>query len=166
VSLTTSTINVTAQWRQTRSVPPYGVSTQGPDSLVYSAAPLVATYDEVFLASYSLAAAATQTVDFRSFTSALGASVTATKVLGVLLKATATVTGAKLKIEPAASDGLVWFFGGTGPYVELEVGTDGAAFLVAEGVAQTVDATHKDWTLTNTGTQTATVVAYALVGTT
>jgi hypothetical protein len=166
MSLTVSAINVATQWTQTRSNSPFGTSTQGPDSLVYSATPSTTTYSEVYLGSYSVAASGTQNLDFRSFTSTLGASVTATKIIAIMLKATATVTGAKMKIEPGASNALTWFFGGTSPYIELEVGTDGACFFAGEGVAETVDGTHKNILITNSGTQTMTLSVYGLVGTT
>lgn len=166
MSLTTSAFNITAAWTQSQSNSPFAASSQGNDSVVYSASPSTTTYSEVFLGSYSVLAAGTQTLNLRSFTNLLNQSVTATKVLAIFLRATATVTGAKMKIEPGGSDPLAWFFGGTGPYVELEVGTAGAAFAVAEGVAETVDGTHKNILVTNSGTQTMTLTAYALVGTT
>lgn len=166
MSLTASAISLSGSWTQTKTNGAFGISTQGPDSLSYQAAPSIVTYSELFLNSYTIAAAGTQVLDFRSFTNTLGTSVTATKIIAILLKATATVTGAKMKIEPDATDGLTWFFGGTGPYIELEVGTDGACLAISEGVAQTVDATHKELLVTNSGTQSLTLYVYGLVGNT
>lgn len=166
MSLTESAINWTTTWTQTKSNSPFQSTTQGPDSLSLQLAPSTTTYSEVFVNSYSIAAAGTQAIDFRSFTSAVGSSVTATKIIAMMLKATATVTGAKMKVEPHATNGLTWFFGGTSPYIELEIGTSSCCLCISEGVAETVDATHRQLLVTNSGTQTLTLYVYGLVGTT
>lgn len=135
------------------------------DSLAGSYTADVATYNQALVAQYSIAASGTQTIDLNSFTNLATESVTATKFKGILLKATATVTGGQLQIEPGASDPFPLGFSGTTPALTLDVGTGGADFLIRNGTTMTVSGTVKNIKLSNPGSQTITVSVFALLGT-
>lgn len=122
------------------------------------------TYQHVFAATYSIAAAGTQAVDFYGpWTALSGESVTATKIRAFYLKVTGN-TGV-LKIEPHATDGLEWPMQGTAPYLEITPSSGGAQVLHCDGTHATVSAAARQWLLTNTGSATITVKLVAFVGT-
>ncbi len=139
-------------------------SGQGPDSLVFNLSPSATTFTEVLIDKFTLAAAGSQTVNFRSFTNLLGTAVTNTKLKGLLIKATATVTGGQLKIIPGASNDLQWPFGAAADFVTLDVGTDGCLLVICNGTTVTVGATDATWDLSNPGSQSIVVYIVALVG--
>lgn len=151
-------------WEQQKTNGSFANSKQGPDTLTASYQPLTTTYTDIYLAEGTLAASASVTLDLYSFTDKLGTAVTATKLLGILIKATATVTGGQLKIEQGASNPLTWFFSGTTPAITLDVGTLGACFMVKEGTSETLSSTVRNLKLSNPGTQTITYYVAAMVG--
>ncbi len=164
VNANSLTVAASVGWTQSASNSPFAETKQGPDSLAFSATPSATTYGEVLLHRTTIAAAANETVDFRSFTNKLNQSVTATKVVGWLIKATGA-TG-QLKIEPGASDPLSWFLSGTTPALTLSCGTDGCCIMVMDGAAATIDATTRNVKFSNPGAATITLTIAALVGTT
>lgn len=135
------------------------------DSLAGSYTSDGTTFNQILVAQYSLAASGTQTVDLYSFTNIVNESVTATKFKGILLKATATVTGGQLAIEPGASNPFPLGLSGTSPVLTLDVGTDGCEFLIRNGTTMTVSSTVRNVKLSNPGTQTITVSVFSLLGT-
>lgn len=156
-------IRASLSWEQSSTNTGFNSTTQKGDVSV-SLAPSTSTYNEVFAASYTLAAAGTQTVDLYSITNLLNQSKTITKLIGLIIKATATVTGGVLKLENGASNPLLWPLA-SGDALSVTVGTAGAVLLFAQGTTHTVSNTAKTLLLTNTGTQTITVLVAALVGT-
>jgi hypothetical protein len=122
----------------------------------------VGTYGNVFVARYTILAAGTQAVDFYSFTNLVGETVTATKIYGVLVK----VTGADsaIKVEPHGTNPLTWFFAGTSPSITIPGSATGGVFLFSEGGTEALSTTVRQWLLTNTGSESATVDVAALVG--
>ena len=160
--------SATLSWKQSQinDSGTFGATTQGPDSFTARYTPNTTTYNEILLDTFVLNAAANTTIDFRSFANLLNNTVTATGVLGMLIKATATVTGGQLQIEPGASNPLNWFLGGTSPTITLDVGTAGAGLQIWEGTTQTVNATVRNVLFSNPGTQAVTVTLGALVTTT
>jgi hypothetical protein len=156
-----------ATWSQSQSNGALQGTTQGPDSLSYRATPDAATYTQVQATQLTLAASASQTLDLSSFTTLLNATATCTKVLGVLVKATNTVTGGQLKIEPGASSAIDFWLGGTTPSLTLACGDPagpGCAVLIADGAARAVSGSVKNVKLSNPGTQTVTVSVVILCG--
>lgn len=154
-------------WKQsqTNEAGTFGPTTQGQDSFTARYSPNTTTYSEILLDTFTLNAAANTTINFNSFTNLLNNTVTATGVLGMLVKATGTVTGGQLKIEPGGSDPLSWILSGTTPAITLDVGTAGACLMVWEGTTQTVNSTVKNVLFSNPGSQAITVVLGALVTT-
>lgn len=136
---------------------------KAPDSLALSATWASATYNQVYYARHSILAGANTTIDFRSYTDPFGATVTATKLVAIEFQVTGT--NAVLTVEPGASNPLTWFISGTAPVLTLTPsGTTAAAALFWRPTGFTVDATHRNLLLTNTGSGTATVLVAALLG--
>lgn len=168
MSVVTNSVSIKASmnWRLSKTVTGFDAPSQGPGGLTGTYAPATATFNNIYhLASTTIAASATQALDFFTVVDMLGTSLSATKICGILITATATTTGGILKIEPHTTNPLTWPFAGTTPSIALTVGTTGAGFLIWQGTTQTVSNTVKQWLLTNTGTQTITVTVSAVVGT-
>lgn len=171
MSTTANTLSISGRmnWKQeqTNNAGAFAKTTQGDDSLSFAAAASVldaAVYTEVLLDEFTLAAAASQTINFNAFTTKLNVAVTATKLKGVVIKATATVTGGKLRIAPGAANGLDWPLAGTTPTITLDVGTDVAGLVLLNGISVTLSAADAAWDLSNPGSAQITVRYGALVG--
>jgi len=167
MTLSRSRINCTVTWTDTVANTPFADSVQGEDSIQFLVEPPTSLYNYAYLGSYTIAASGTQVLDFRSFSSLNRVAVTGTGILGLMLSASneddPQVTGAKLRVEADATNGLAWFLGGTTPYLEVEVGLTGALLTVMAGVVKTVDATHRRLLLTNSGTVAMTVQVWGLI---
>jgi hypothetical protein len=138
-------------------------ATEQAETLLADLAPAAGTYNHVFAAPYTIAAAGTQTVDFYGpWTTLSGESVTATKIIAVWLKATGNST---LKIEPHSVDPLTWPFKGTAPYVEVKPSTGTGFWAHGDGTHATLSTTVRQWLLTNTGANQLTVTLAAFCGT-
>lgn len=147
-------------WEMFKTVSGFENLTQGPNNKSFKQNPDTATWNQLYAAVHSLASGGgTTTINFRSFTNAVGESVTTTN--GILeLYISVSGAGSSVDVEPGASDGLTWFMGGPITLV------DGSAFKFAQTTSQTVDATHKNITLTNNGgSGTASVTVVAIVKT-
>src|SRR5262249_25962383 len=101
-----------------------------------------------------------------------GESVTATKIQGVLVIATCSggTAGGKLKIEPDATNPLLWPFQVAGPttgpkYVLTPAAAQPAFWLHADGTTATVSAAARRRVLTNAGTAALDVQVIPWVGT-
>ena len=132
-------------------------------SLSYNVSPAVGTYNQLFAARYTIAAAGTQAVDFYSFTNLAGESVTATKMYAVMIKVTGA--GSTIVLEPHGTNGLTWFFGGTNPTITMPGSATGSLFVFSEGGTEVLSATVRKFLLTNSGGSSATVDVVAIVGT-
>ncbi len=139
-------------------------ATSGPNSHDYSVAPDAATYTEILVTSFTVAASGSHSLDLLAFTSLLNQTIAATGVRWLLIKATGN-TG-KMTLAPGASNGINFWLAGTTPTLTLDCGPDGCAVLLADGVPRTLDATHKTIDVSNPGSVTITVTVSALVKTT
>lgn len=140
---------------------------QGPDAVSYDAAPSAATYTEVLVAQFTLAASASQTLNLNSFATLLGATATCTKALGFLVKATNAALGGQLKIEPGATSAFDCWLSGTSPAVNLSCGDPagpGCAWLLADGMTRAVSSSAKNVKFSNPGTQAVAVSVAFLCG--
>lgn len=168
MSVVTNSITVRAAigWRLSKANTGLDATTQGPNGQTGTFAPATATYNRIYaLASTTIAAAATQDLDFNSFTDLVGTAQTATKIIGFLITATATVTGGILEVKPHPTTNPLNWPMGSGDAITLTVGTTGAGLMAWQGTTQTLSTTARAWRLTNTGTQTITVTVSAVVGT-
>ena len=160
--LTQSQINVTATWKQIKTNSAFSDTVQGSDNTGLSTNPSISTYNHVFLTDGTLAGSATTTLDLYSFTNKVGEAVTATKLLGLLVKVTGS--GSVLKVEPGATNPITKWFGGTTPSLSITPSSGTAVMALVDGTHTTLSTTARNLKLTNTGGSTATYEVYALVG--
>lgn len=159
MALTLSNINAEIGWTQTKANTGYSTVRQGPDKLVGTLAPAVATYNELLAVQGTLAASASATIDLYSITNLLGEAKTLTKAVGIMVKATTT----NMKIEPGASNPVTWFFGGTSPSISIKAG---GFFLLGDGGTAVLSATDRNLKITNlSGSVTGTYNLVFLGGT-
>lgn len=165
MALSQIAISGNISWQLLRAVTGFVDVTQGPDALAFASNNLdVATWNELFAAQYTMLAAGTQVVDLRTFTDLPGNAVTATKAMAIMILVTGATTGV-LNVKPDATDGLVWPFENVGFGVNIP---GGGMILFSEGATstgKTINATNKEFLLTNTGAVTLTVTVAALVST-
>jgi hypothetical protein len=137
----------------------------GPDNIASNLQGInTTTWNQLFAQTYSITASGTQAFDLTSFTNLISESVTLMHALVLVIQVTGT--NAVVTLGPSASNGLVWFFGGTSPTIAVPNGGFFAYSLGAASTGQVIDSTHKSMTLTNTGSGTATVVISILGSTT
>jgi len=151
-------------WIYRRTIPGYAPSRQR-GTFTSSLNADTTEYNHKIFDQYTLIAGGTQIVDLRQFVSEVsGESVTASKVLTLELKATGDA-GGKIKIQPYSSNGLVWPFGDASDSITLRVGELGQCTLaIQDGDAAVVGDAERNILLTNTGTETVTVLFAATVG--
>lgn len=140
--LTLSNVNAEIGWTQTKANTGFTTVKQGPDKLVGTLSPAVATYNELLAVQGTLAASASATIDLYSITNLLGEAKTLTKGVAIMVKATTT----SMKIEPGASNPITWFFGGTTPSITIKAG---GFFLLGDGGTATLSATDRNLKITN-----------------
>lgn len=138
--------------------------TQAPE-LDVSYTPDTAVYQHALIAQYTLAAAATQVIDLYSLVSDVDGAVTITKFRGVLIEATASITGGQVRIERDATNGWAGLFDDATDKFTMSVGTEGCAFMWLNGATVVVSNTSKRVLLTNPGSQSVTVRVYFILGT-
>ncbi len=154
----------TLTWQLSLPVTGFAARTQGTDNVSVDLSGIsLVTWGELFAAQYTIAAAGTQVVDLRSFTDPTGKAITGTKSLLLYV----TVTGAAadlLNIKPnTASNALVWFFGTTADSVNVPGGGALLYTAGAGGTGATVDATHRNLLLANSGAAALTVKVIVVV---
>ena len=166
MSLKTGSIAVKGSLEWTYTKTPTGfnpVSQQG--SVAFNLAPDAATYDHAYISQFTLAASASSTIDLYSFTSIVGESVTATKLLGYSVYVTGLVAGGQIKIEEGATNPATFPLSGTTPAITLSVGTGlKCGIVIINGAAYTLSSTIRNIKFSNPGTQTVTVNLAVLVG--
>ena len=173
MTIETNTLSTAASigWTQIKSNSPFAQNKQGPDNLTVRSAPNTSTFNYMQLSNTTIAAAAAVNVDLYSFTDVFGTAVTATKALGILLKATATTAGAQMRISPGNTNPLQWFFSGTGNLttsntITLNVGTSNTCcFMIMDGSTATINATSRNILISNPGNNTFTLSLCAIEGT-
>lgn len=129
--------------------------------LQFSFAP--SSVDEALLATLTLAASADQTLDLRSFTASLGDAITGVSASGLIIYATAEATGGKVRVEPGASNPLLWFFADASDKLTLNVGTGGCGLLLWDGTPITVNGTSRNIKISNPGSVSVVVKIVILV---
>jgi hypothetical protein len=118
------------------------------------------TYSQYLTKRYTVAGAASQTVDLTSFTDDFfGTAGAMTGVIGIMVLP--TVTSGSCKIEPGDSNALTWFFSGTTPAITVP---SGGCFFFAQLTSQTVDATHKTLKFTNTHGSNSMTLDLVIIG--
>src|SRR5262245_21475629 len=127
-----SLVRASLAWQYAQPASPFGTTDQRQQHVQPQWLPDSAVINHLLAQKFAgLAAAATQVVDFYGpTTSPSGESVTATKIQGVLVIASCTAgnVGGKLKIEPDATNPLLWPFGAAGPTTGPKyIGTPSAA---------------------------------------
>src|SRR4051812_40278269 len=120
MALTQCSVAMSFSWAFSVAVAGFQSRTQGPDSLSYSLSPDVATFNEAYVAKLSLAASATADIDLQSFTDVNATAVVLTKVIGLFVVPTGT--GSACEVKPGASNGLAWYWAGTGPTLTVPAG--------------------------------------------
>lgn len=173
MTIETNTLATTATfgWTQIKSNSPFAQNKQGPDNLTARATPDTTTFNYMQLGNTTIAANAATTLDLYSFTDIFGTAVTATKALGILLKATATTNGAMMRVSPGNTNPLQWFFSGTGNLstsntVTLNVGTSNTCCLmVMDGSTATINSTSRNILVSNPGNNTFTLTYGVIEGT-
>lgn len=123
-------------------------------------------YDEVFLGSWVVPAGGTQQVDLRSFTNVFS-GVLATKVVALVVRGRASAAGARLRLRPGQTNGLLWGFGALTDSFTLQVPSDGSdcGILILDGTHAAVSDTSRNLELAATGSADVTAAALAVVGT-
>lgn len=154
------TLKAELGWVQSTDNDPFADSKQGPDKIDFSPTIVAATFSEVFAKRYVIAASGNQTIDlFAAFTNLLGASVSPTKVCGLIMKASGT--GAIAVLEPGGSNPLPWPLQGTAPELTIPAG---GVFLFYQPWTQVIDATNRNLLITETGAAELTLDVGFIVG--
>lgn len=164
MGLSQISVNADVTWQLAKSNTGFTDTIHGTESASFSLTLLdTDTWNELFAAEYTIAAAGTQAVDLRTFTDLAGNSVaTADKALAIII----IVTGAAadlLNVKKHGTNGLQWFFGGASEGVNIP---GGGMLLFSEGSSSTgttVDASNKQLLLTNNGAASLTVKVVALL---
>ena len=120
-------------------------------------------FDLLLASNYSIASGGgTQTYDLFSFNDLQGNAASFSEN-GALSLYILPLVG-NVVLSPGAANPLTWFFGGTTPTVMLTAGGVFVFSLPPVGPGQTVDATHRNLTLTNNGASTASGYFFAVGG--
>ncbi len=164
MALDSVSVQASVTWEMSRANTGFADTTQGSDTANFALSALdAATWDALFAAQYTIAAAGTQAVNLRAFTDLAGNSIAAAdKVLNILILVTGA-TADKLNVKPHGTDGLKWFFENASYGVDIP---GGGCLLFSEGATSagtTIDASNRQLLLTNNGSAALTVKVVALV---
>lgn len=155
------TFNNNITWSMSKANTGYADTKNGPTSASFSLSGVdIANYNYLYVASLTVAPSATTTIDLSSLTSLLGEAINFTKVLTIVV----TTTGNQITVATGATNGLVWFFGGTSPTITIPTGGMFAFSEAATSTGTTVDATHKTLKFTNNGATTNATVKVQILG--
>jgi hypothetical protein len=154
-------LTVNLPWTQSATIAGgFQPVTQGPDSQNFSLFNInVATYNQLYTASYTLAASATQTIDLTSLTNLVGESIDYTQALSILV----LPVGSQCTLKPGATNPLTWFFGGSTQSIIIPDSGMFAFSCPATGSGATVSGTAKTLELINSGA-TSLVVDITIIG--
>jgi hypothetical protein len=144
-------------WTQSVTNSGFVKTTQGPDKLTATLAPSTTTYNRIYAVKGTLAGGASVTINLQGVTDYLNQSLTLTKVIAFMLKATTT----GMKFEPGASNPLTWPLTGTSPVLTVQAG---GFFIIGDGAAHTVNATDKNFKITNLDGAVTGTYEIALIG--
>ena len=159
--LTQITLSASLQTAMSATNTGFGSTTEGPDGDSFNLSGIsTSTWTNSLKKQYTVLAAGTQSVDFRSFTNLVNESVTAGHILAIWVK----TSGGEITMQTGASNGLVWFFGGTTPSITIPSGGIFMFSLPTSNAGQVLDGTHKVFDFVNNGGTTTTLTVIALVG--
>lgn len=144
-------------WSQSKTNDLFVKTKQGPDKISGSLTPSTTIYNRIYAVSGTLAASASTTIDLQGVTDYLAQSLTLTKIVAIMVKATTT----DMIYSPGASNGLTWFLGGTTPTITIRAG---GFFLIGDGSAFTVSGTAKTIKITNASGSLSGTYELALIG--
>lgn len=120
----------------------------------------ITKWSQAFAAVYALDPTDTATIDLRSFTNLADEAVVLTKVLAIAVQVVATVStaaGGALTLLPGASNPFSGFLTSATEGLLLPAETGAVLTGAADFAGHTVDGTHKEIDLENTGTDAITV---------
>jgi len=161
MSLERVNLTINLAWLLSKTNTGFVDSEQGPDSKGFSLQGLdVAIQNQLFAAKYTVLASGTQVIDLSTFTNLVSQATGLTSVLTLFLLPTGT--NAICKLEPGASNPLTWFFSGTTPAISIPAGGTFVFSNPGTGTGQTVDGTHKNLLVTNTGAGTLSLTVLAI----
>jgi len=161
--LTAASFNTSLAWTQQKANTGQGATTQGPDSESFNLNGLnVTTFNQLYVASFTLAASASQTIDVTSLTNLVGESFGFGHTLTILI----LPVGSQCTVQPGGTNPLQWFFGGTGQSVVITAGGMLAYSEPVAGPGAAVSGSHKTLELTNSGATSLTVSVVLLGSTT
>lgn len=158
-------IQTAIQWTLTDTVTGWGSATQGQNAVTFKLGTVdFSAWDQAYAVSVTLAGGADRDIDLTALLNFLNESVTFTAILAVGFKCTSTVAAApngKLVVTPSAA------FGFNAITDKVTVLPDGAVVVSAPttSTGYTVDSTHKNLNVANTGTDSI-VATVVVVGTT
>jgi hypothetical protein len=153
-------VSIRATAKQTKPNPGFRPTVQGPDAVGRHSAADVGGYDQALFAAGDLDAGGEVTLDLRTFTTLAGESVTASRVLALVVEAEGE--GGELSIGPGDTDPIAWAFGGA---VTLTPGTGTARLGVEDGAPGSLSSGTRNLKLANTGAAAVSYAVFALVGT-
>jgi hypothetical protein len=163
-NLTSSTISSKIKYAFEKAISGFGNLKLDTSEKSFSVSPAATVANTGLIKTYTLAAAASTTIDLETDLDPFGDALAASKV--VTIQIIPTGTGAVAKLEPGATNPLTWFWDGT------PSGTDtvtpslsipaGGHLEYSEPVGHTADVTHKTLKLTNTGSGTLTCTVVIL----
>jgi hypothetical protein len=124
----------------------FNAATQN-DSLQYNLSNVnIATWNQLYSASLTIAPSATTTIDLTNFVNLVQETVAFAHVLSIFVMP----TGSGVSIAPGSSNGLTWFLGGTIPTITID---KGGVFMWSDpgnATGTVVNSSHKTLAFTNT----------------
>ncbi len=163
MSLSKIVCNVSSQWQYSRSnTGGFLNTTQGTDSLNWNLSGInLSTWNQQYVTQLSLAGSGSTTLDLTSLTNLVYESFTFAHVLMILV----LPVGNSVTVEPGATNGLTWFFGGTTPSITIPSGGVFLFSAAAGATGQVVDSTHRTLTFVN-ASGAANLVDVQIIGST
>lgn len=102
--------------------------------------------------------------DISTFTTLANESATPGHVLGLIVLPAGTLGASQCTLAPGSTNGLVWFFGGSGQSIAVPMNGVQLLCNASNATGQVIDATHKTIRVTNGGTAATTVQVGLIVG--
>src|SRR5579885_880511 len=161
--LTNVSLVAQVSWALSRTNPPFGNSTEGPDTEFFSLNGIsTTTFNQLAANQYTITSSSTTNIDLTSLTNLLYESFSFGHVLSIMV----LPTGDQVTLAPGASNGLVWFFGSSSQSITIPAGGCFVFSLPPSASGQVVNSTHKILSLTASGAGSSTVTVVILGSTT
>lgn len=157
-----TSVRGTVSGTYTKTLTGFASGTQKP-SLSFSFAPDADVYDYPVVGTWTMTAGASVAVDLYDVVF-FGDYARLQSVCGLLLTATASVEGGKLRFEPGDTNPYLWQFAAADNALIADVGTgtSGCGILLWNGTALSLTLTAREIKLSNPGTQTITAKLMAI----